>query len=964
MQLRVPVRGPAALKVLAAAGAAAAPVQLVWGGPSEPPRAPLRPPWAPALELDSGTVLFSPNAICQFFFLTRGDEPTDLSNQWLEWEATELQPAATAALYARLVLGRTALEAAQGLGKLLTHIEQSLARRGAAFLAGDTPSVADVVVWGTLFPILQDENSLPSELQALRTWFQSMTLLEACRDAADSVLMPKALLEFKSYLQKQPPPCLAMQRATSNEPEEEEGSERALTEEEIAAAADAWARGAAALPKPWQPQKPVLPVEGMRNVLITSALPYVNNVPHLGNIIGCVLSADTFARYCRLRNWNTLYVCGTDEYGTATETKAVEEGLTPQEICNKYHTIHADIYRWFDISFDCFGRTTTPSQTTIAQDIFQRLLARGFLLQDTVEQLRCEGCQRFLADRFVEGTCPFCSYEEARGDQCDKCGKLINAVELKNPQCKLCRGVPTVKPTQHLFLDLPKVSLIPGGVQRGWGTPGTTAHPCVLPQPSWRSGWRPGWSSPGPQATGRPMLATSPAPGSGMGSNRAASLATSSGAHRCPSMASVTRWLQPGPSVAVPVPGALLGGPHAQPVTLSPQVFYVWFDAPIGYLSITANYTDQWERWWKNPQQVELYNFMAKDNVPFHSVIFPCSLLGADDNYTLVNHLIATEYLNYEDGKFSKSRGVGVFGDMAKDTGIPADIWRFYLLYLRPEGQDSAFSWSDLMLKNNSELLNNLGNFINRAGMFVCKFFGGTVPNMVLTPDDKRLLARVTLELRQYHQLLEKVRIREALRCILSISRHGNQYIQVNEPWKRIKGDEKDRQHAGTVTGVAVNMASLLAVMLQPYMPSVSLAIQGQLCIPPDSFVLSHDFTCTLPPGHRVGTVSPLFQKLENDRVEALRRRFGGGQAKQTPSASQPPPAPETLMAPIDSQRLQELTQEVARQGNHVRQLKANKAEKAQIDMEVAKLLELKKQLALAEGKSPEVSVPKGKQKK
>uniref|UniRef100_A0A672VCQ8 Methionine--tRNA ligase, cytoplasmic n=3 Tax=Neoaves TaxID=3078114 RepID=A0A672VCQ8_STRHB len=921
MQLRVPVRGPAALKVLAAAGAAAAPVQLVWGGPSEPPRAPLRPPWAPALELDSGTVLFSPNAICQFFFLTRGDEPTDLSNQWLEWEATELQPAATAALYARLVLGRTALEAAQGLGKLLTHIEQSLARRGAAFLAGDTPSVADVVVWGTLFPILQDENSLPSELQALRTWFQSMTLLEACRDAADSVLMPKALLEFKSYLQKQPPPCLAMQRATSNEPE------RALTEEEIAAAADAWARGAAALPKPWQPQKPVLPVEGMRNVLITSALPYVNNVPHLGNIIGCVLSADTFARYCRLRNWNTLYVCGTDEYGTATETKAVEEGLTPQEICNKYHTIHADIYRWFDISFDCFGRTTTPSQTTIAQDIFQRLLARGFLLQDTVEQLRCEGCQRFLADRFVEGTCPFCSYEEARGDQCDKCGKLINAVELKNPQCKLCRGVPTVKPTQHLFLDLPKVSLIPGGVQRGWGTPGTTAHPCVLPQPSWRSGW--------------------------------------SGAHRCPSMASVTRWLQPGPSVAVPVPGALLGGPHAQPVTLSPQVFYVWFDAPIGYLSITANYTDQWERWWKNPQQVELYNFMAKDNVPFHSVIFPCSLLGADDNYTLVNHLIATEYLNYEDGKFSKSRGVGVFGDMAKDTGIPADIWRFYLLYLRPEGQDSAFSWSDLMLKNNSELLNNLGNFINRAGMFVCKFFGGTVPNMVLTPDDKRLLARVTLELRQYHQLLEKVRwVAGTLEPGLQgwEGRHpGSSEMYPQHLSPRQPGFLPHRQHAGTVTGVAVNMASLLAVMLQPYMPSVSLAIQGQLCIPPDSFVLSHDFTCTLPPGHRVGTVSPLFQKLENDRVEALRRRFGGGQVS---GASQPPPAPETLMAPIDSQRLQELTQEVARQGNHVRQLKANKAEKAQIDMEVAKLLELKKQLALAEGKSPEVSVPKGKQKK
>ncbi|XP_055647892.1 methionine--tRNA ligase, cytoplasmic isoform X2 [Falco peregrinus] len=904
MRLRVAAGGPAALKVLAAAGAAAAPVRLVWGGPAGQPLAPLAPPWVPALELDTGTVLFSPNAICQFFFLACGEEPTDLTNQWLEWEATELQPAASAALYAQLVQGKKGAEAVEALGKLLAHLEQNLSRRGSAYLAGATRSVADVVVWGTLFPVLQDEASLPSELRALRTWFQSMTLSEACKKAASSVLMPEALLEFKSYLQKQPPPRLAMERTTSNEPEEEEGAERALTEEEITAAADAWARGTAALPQPWQPQQPVLPVEGRRNVLITSALPYVNNVPHLGNIIGCVLSADTFARYCRLRNWNTLYVCGTDEYGTATETKAAEEGLTPQEICDKYNAIHADIYRWFDISFDYFGRTTTPHQTRIAQDIFQRLLARGFLLQDTVEQLRCEGCQRFLADRFVEGTCPFCSYEEARGDQCDKCGKLINAVELKNPQCKLCRGVPVVKPTQHLFLDLPKLEgRLEPWLEQSWATGDWTANARYITRSWIRDGLKP----------------------------------------RC-----ITRDLKWG----TPVP---LDG-------FRDKVFYVWFDAPIGYLSITANYTDQWEKWWKNPQQVELYNFMAKDNVPFHSVIFPCSLLGAEDNYTLVNHLIATEYLNYEDGKFSKSRGVGVFGDMAKETGIPADIWRFYLLSVRPEGQDSAFSWGDLMLKNNSELLNNLGNFINRAGMFVCKFFGGAVPDMVLTPDDKRLLARVTLELHQYHQLLEKVRIRDALRCILNISRHGNQYIQVNEPWKRIKGDEEDRQRAGTVTGVAVNMASLLAVLLQPYMPGVSSAIRGQLRVPPACFVLGHRFTCTLPPGHRVGAVSPLFQKLENEQVEALRKRFGGGQTKETPPAAPPPPAPP--VAPGDPQLIQELTEEVAKQGNHVRQLKATKAEKAQVDAEVAKLLELKRRLALAGGETPDVPVPKGRRKK
>ncbi|KAF6120225.1 hypothetical protein HJG60_012709 [Phyllostomus discolor] len=357
---------------------------------------------------------------------------------------------------------------------------------------------------------------------------------------------------------------------------------------------------------------------------------------------------------------------------------------------------------------------------------------------------------------------------------------------------------------------------------------------------------------------------------------------------------------------------------------------------------------------------------MAKDNVPFHGLVFPCSALGAEDNYTLVSHLIATEYLNYEDGKFSKSRGVGVFGDMAQDTGIPADIWRFYLLYIRPEGQDSAFSWTDMLLKNNSELLNNLGNFINRAGMFVSKFFGGSVPKMVLTSDDQRLLAHVTLELQHYHQLLEKVRIRDALRSILTISRHGNQYIQVNEPWKRIKGSEADRQRAGTVTGLAVNIAALLSIMLQPYMPTVSSTISAQLQLPPLACsVLPTDFLCTLPAGHHIGTVSPLFQKLENDQIESLRQRFGGGQMEESLALKAkvfPKPAAVETVTTAGPQQIQELMDEVTKQGNIVRELKAQKADKNQVAAEVAKLLDLKKQLALAEGKPLET--PKGKKKK
>ncbi|XP_004692670.1 PREDICTED: methionine--tRNA ligase, cytoplasmic isoform X2 [Condylura cristata] len=899
MRLFVSEGAPGSLPVLAAAGRARGRAELLIStvGPEECVVPFLTRPKVPALQLDSGNYLFTTSAICRYFFLLSGWEQDDLTNQWLEWEATELQPALSAALYYLVVQGKKGEDVLGPVRRALTHINHSLSHRSCPFLAGETESLADIVLWGALYPLLQDPAYLPEELGALHDWFQTLSSQEPCQRAAETMLKQQGVMALRPYLQKLPQPGPLEGKAVSNEPEEEEPA--ALSEEEIAAAVTAWESGLGSLPPLRPQQSPVLPVAGERNVLITSALPYVNNVPHLGNIIGCVLSADVFARYSRLRGWNTLYLCGTDEYGTATETKAMEEGLSPREICDKYHAIHASIYRWFAISFDVFGRTTTPQQTTITQDIFQRLLARGFVLQDTVEQLRCERCARFLADRFVEGVCPFCSYEEARGDQCDRCGKLINAIELKNPQCKICRSCPVVKSSQHLFLDLPKLE------KRVEAWLGAT-----LPGSDW---------TPNARFITRSWLRDGLKP-------------------RC-----ITRDLKWG--TPVPLEG------------FEDKVFYVWFDATIGYLSITANYTDQWERWWKNPEHVTLYQFMAKDNVPFHGIVFPCSALGAEDNYTLVSHLIATEYLNYEDGKFSKSRGVGVFGDMAQDTGIPADIWRFYLLYIRPEGQDSAFSWTDMLLKNNSELLNNLGNFINRAGMFVSRFFGGSVPAMVLTSDDRRLLAHVSRELQRYHQLLEKVRIRDALRSILTVSRHGNQYIQVNEPWKQIKGSEADRQRAGTVTGVAVNIAALLSVMLQPYMPAVSATIQAQLQLPRAACsALPPGFLCTLPAGHRIGTISPLFQKLENDQIENLRQRFSGGQAKAAPK-----PAAETVPA-AGPQQIQVLMEEVTKQGNVVRELKAQKADKNQVAAEVAKLLDLKRQLALAEGKPLETA--KGKKKK
>ncbi|XP_068123542.1 methionine--tRNA ligase, cytoplasmic isoform X2 [Hyperolius riggenbachi] len=899
MRLYVNETSPHGLKVLAAAE--------LWGGEVDIRRIQyeenvvpfLSRPKLPALMLDNGNFLFIPNAICRHFFSVAGKATNNRINQWLEWETTELQLSMTMGLYSNVVQGKKKEDLLLIINKSLGYIARNLTMN--KYLAGDELSVADIVVWGTIYPFIADVTNISEDLTSFKNWFKRVSELDQCKRVAKSIMKDQGAAIFKAYLQKL---HVLPYKASSNEPAAEEPAAQAVSEQDIAEAVAAWKKSPSAARKQKQPQRPILPVEGERNVFITSALPYVNNVPHLGNIIGSVLSADVFARYCRLRNWNTLYICGTDEYGTATETKAMEEGLTPKQICDKYNEIHTSIYRWFNISFDYFGRTTTEQQTRIAQDIFNRLLERGFLLKDTVEQLRCEHCERFLADRFVEGTCPFCNYEEARGDQCDKCGKLINAVELKKPQCKVCKKSPEVKSSRHLFLDLPKLEeRLEKWLDKTLTTGDWTPNARYITRSWIRDGLKP----------------------------------------RC-----ITRDLKWG--TPVPLEG------------FTDKVFYVWFDAPIGYISITANYTDQWEKWWKNPYQVQLYNFMAKDNVPFHSVVFPSCLLGAEDNYTMVNHLIATEYLNYEDGKFSKSRGVGVFGDMAQQTGIISDIWRFYLLYIRPENQDSAFSWSDLMIKNNSELLNNLGNFINRAATFANRFFNGKVPEMELMPEDEKFLAQVTLELRHYNELLERVRIRDALRCILNISRYGNQYIQANEPWRCIKGTEEEQKRAGTVTGVAVNMVALIAIMIQPYMPMVSDAIRSQVLMPEELVVLTNDVHCILQPGHPIGLVRPLFQKLENEEIEALRKQFGGGQVKEE-KVPEPEPVNETLKVG-DPQRILDLMKAVQKQGLHVRELKIKAAEKSLIDGEVQKLLGLKRDLALAEGKLPEPPAQKGKKRK
>ncbi len=551
------------------------------------------------------------------------------------------------------------------------------------------------------------------------------------------------------------------------------------------------------------------PMNREKRRLITSALPYVNNIPHLGNLIQ-VLSADVFARFCRARGYETLYVCGTDEYGTATETRALQEGITPQELCDRYNAIHTDIYDWFNIAFDRFGRTSTQAQTDIVQDIFNRVDAAGYIREREIEQLYCNSCERFLADRFVHGVCPHCGYEDARGDQCENCGKLLDPTELIDPSCGVCHNTPEMKSTKHLYLDLPGILPLLESWMAEASVTGFWARNAVQMTKSWiRDGLK----------------------------------------ERC-----ITRDLKWG----IPVPKKGYEG----------KVFYVWFDAPIGYISITANHTAEWESWWKNPDNVELYQFIGKDNIPFHTVIFPASLLATGENWTLLHHMSSTEYLNYENGKFSKSKGVGVFGTDARETAIPADVWRFYIFYIRPEKSDAQFLWADFQEKVNGELIGNLANLVNRTLTFVHRFYDGRLPEGAVDPS---FMSEVRAQQMKVTEHLERAELRDALRAIFALSSYGNRIFQAGEPWKTRK--EQPEAAAGLLRGL-VFLVRDLAVMIAPYLPESSARILAMV-------------NCTETDWSDVGTFSGvaeiskpeiLFDRLEDDRVAALRDTYSGTQ--------------------------------------------------------------------------------------
>ncbi|MFW6343192.1 MAG: methionine--tRNA ligase [Sediminispirochaetaceae bacterium] len=546
--------------------------------------------------------------------------------------------------------------------------------------------------------------------------------------------------------------------------------------------------------------------------LITSALPYVNNIPHLGNLIQ-VLSADVFARFCRSIGYETLYICGTDEYGTATETKALEEGVSPKELCDRFYKVHDDIYRWFEISFDRFGRTSTKWQTDIVQDIFKKADAAGYITEATIEQLYCESCDRYLADRYVKGTCPHCGYEDARGDQCESCGKLLEPIELVEPKCGTCGATPVVRESNHLYLDLPAIlPKLQKWMDRA-SVEGFWARNAIQMTKSWiRDGLH----------------------------------------RRC-----ITRDLKWG----IPVPRE----------GYEEKVFYVWFDAPIGYISITANHTEEWESWWKNPEGVELFQFIGKDNIPFHTVIFPSSLIASGDNWTLLHHMSSTEYLNYESGKFSKSKGVGVFGTDAMETGIEADVWRFYIYYNRPEKSDAVFTWDDFQEKVNGELIGNLANLVNRTLTFLDRFYDGDIPEAEaesgFVEEVKKREAEITAH-------LERAELREAFRKIFALSSYGNRVFQAGEPWKTRK---ENPEAAAVLLRQLVYLVRDLGIMVEPFIPHTSRKILDFVGQPEASWKDIGSFEGI----SRVGKPDILFKRIEEESVEDLRERFSGSQQER-----------------------------------------------------------------------------------
>ena len=553
-----------------------------------------------------------------------------------------------------------------------------------------------------------------------------------------------------------------------------------------------------------------------KRTLVTCALPYANGPVHIGHLAGVYVPADIYVRYLRMRGEEVLYVCGSDEHGVPITIKARQQGCTPQDIVDKYHKIIDESFKGLGINFDIYGRTSSKVHEKNASEFFKKLYDDGKFITKESEQYYDPEAKTFLADRYIVGTCPKCGAEGAYGDQCEKCGSTLSPEELINPKSKLSGAEPIKKKTTHWYLPLQDYEQW----LREWILEG---------HKEWRSnvyGQVKSWLDGGlePRA--------------------------------------VTRDLDWG--VPVPVEGA------------EGKVLYVWFDAPIGYISNTQELLpNDWEKWWKS-EDTKLVHFIGKDNIVFHCIVFPAMLKAYGDGYILPENVPANEFLNLEGDKISTSRGWAVWAhEYLQDFPGKQDVLRYVLTANAPETKDNDFSWKDFQARNNSELVAIFGNFVNRAVVLTHKYFGGKVPAAgELLDVDRETLAQIPLLKASLEKNIEGYHFREALKDAMSIARVGNKYISDTEPWKVAK---TDMARTATILNVSLQICADLGIAFEPFTPFSAEKLRTMLGSPLDWALLGQ--SDILKEGHQLGQAELLFSKIEDaeiqvqlDKLDAIRK--------------------------------------------------------------------------------------------
>ncbi len=560
----------------------------------------------------------------------------------------------------------------------------------------------------------------------------------------------------------------------------------------------------------------------MSKILVTSALPYINGVPHLGHMVGCLLPSDTYARFMRMMGNEVLYICGTDEHGTTSEVGALKAGMDVQAYCDMNHNRHAQTYKDFNLSFDFFGRTSTEENKEMTYHIFEQLDKNGFIAEKTVKQVYSVDDKMFLADRYIVGTCPYCGYDKARGDQCENCTKVLEPTELIDARSAVSGSKNLeVRETKHLFLNLPKIE----DKLEAW---------LKTKEPFW------------------PDVAYTIA----------------------------KKWLKEGLQERC-ITRDLKWGFPVNKKGYEDKVFYVWFDAPIGYIGITKQWEEEkpqernWKDWWLNPQNVRHVEFMGKDNVPYHSITFPATLLGTGENWTQVDFLKGMSYLTYEGGKFSKSEKRGIFAEDAVKE-FPADYWRYWLMSNAPESSDSSFSWDLFAGAVNKDLNGVLGNFVSRVLKMTASKLGDKVPEGgENSKAENELIDVLQKRVNDYIKYMEEMEFRKALGELRAIWVEGNNYISAEEPWAVIKTDE---QRAKVILRNCINLIRVYALLSAPIMPETSQKILDKLYTQP---TLIKDFDVKkemnfFKGGESFEVGDMLFERITPERVEELKTKYAG----------------------------------------------------------------------------------------